>query len=540
MSGNVGIRPKGAILSLFAAVALAACGRGKGVDRYVKDASALQAQGKLEDAAAVMEQAVGKHPKNAQAHAYLGLYLGMQAGRTQDFMRAGNLVSTAFEHLDRAVSIDSMSPDARYFRGLLGVQVPDFLGRLGTGVRDLEFLVQVLVPKGNVDQERVVSAWSLLGSGYQKRAEFGKAKAAWSKVVELAPSGEPAQRAQEALTRLDSEAGAKPAADVGLPEDLAELVRMGKAHLDAGEIEKAAEALRKATELDRSSGAAFRLLATALERLARVGYDERIALDTDRRTSLAFEYTRALDRLVELCPDDVEVRLWRGGAAVHMPFFVGRLDQGISDLERVLASDVPEETRAEALYLLGLGYRRKATSKWIEVVTKHPKAAAAADVFRQMSPGVKRFDPDRHARPLVVIDFVLGFRDELEPQVAVWVEDGKDRFIKTVYVSGFSGHAKAAQVDLSRWAKASAFRDCDAVTAASIDIGHHIYVWDLKDHGGRKVEPGEYAVKVEGSWWPSMKYQLAEASVMVGRGERRRVVEEGYLIPYLELRYLPE
>ena len=40
----------------------------------------------------------------------------------------------------------------------------------------------------------------------------------------------------------------------------------------------------------------------AVQGLADVEYDERIALDTDLRTNLVFELTRVLDRAVELDP----------------------------------------------------------------------------------------------------------------------------------------------------------------------------------------------------------------------------------------------
>ena len=82
-----------------------------------------------------------ERPRSAKAHAYLGLYLGMSAGRTSDFSEAGKLVQAAFAQLDQAAAIDSLDIDARYFRGLLSVEVPDFFGRLDPGVRDLEFVL---------------------------------------------------------------------------------------------------------------------------------------------------------------------------------------------------------------------------------------------------------------------------------------------------------------------------------------------------------------------------------------------------------------
>ncbi|MCK4572536.1 DUF2271 domain-containing protein, partial [candidate division WOR-3 bacterium] len=125
------------------------------------------------------------------------------------------------------------------------------------------------------------------------------------------------------------------------------------------------------------------------------------------------------------------------------------------------------------------------------------------------------------------------------PQTAVWIEGGDGNFVKTIYVSGFSGYAKEKQINLPRWAKSSEFADVDAVTSASINLGHHIYVWDLKDSSREKVKSGEYVVKVEVSYWPSMQYQRVEAPITLKKKEERVVIEEGNFIPYLEVKYIP-
>ena len=40
-------------------------------------------------------------------------------------------------------------------------------------------------------------------------------------------------------------------------------------------------------------------------------------------------------------------------------------------------------------------------------------------------------------------------------------------------------------------------------------------------------------------YWPSMLYQLVSATVTVGEGRDRGVIEEGNLVPYLEVTYVP-
>ena len=137
----------------------------------------------------------------------------------------------------------------------------------------------------------------------------------------------------------------------------------------------------------------------------------------------------------------------------------------------------------------------------------------------------------------MAVDFVLGFQDELAPQTVVWIEDKNENFIKTVYVSGFSGYAKEKQINLPQWSNASNFTDVDGVTAASIDVGHHIYVWDLKDHKGNTVKKGEYTVKIEVSYWPSMEYQMVSVPLNISNKNKKSVKEEGNLIPYAEVKY---
>jgi hypothetical protein len=139
----------------------------------------------------------------------------------------------------------------------------------------------------------------------------------------------------------------------------------------------------------------------------------------------------------------------------------------------------------------------------------------------------------------LVVDFILGFRDELPPQTAVWIEDKKGDFVKTIYVSGFSGFAKEKQVNLPTWSKSSEFVDVDGITSASIDLGQHIYVWDLKDSLGKKVKPGEYSINIEIVYWPSMRYQLVSTVIKIGKEKDHRVIEEGCFIPYLGVDYYP-
>jgi tetratricopeptide (TPR) repeat protein len=533
----------------------AAIAQSQTLDEYVKKTEDYRKSDRLEQAARTMEEAIKEYPDDSTAYSYLGLYLGMQAGRTSDFMEAGRLIGKSFEMLDKAVSLDPHDPLARYHRGLMGVNVPEFLGKLEIGIKDLESLVEISEQSPDeVARDILVSAYDLLGQGYQKKKEKQKARLAWEKVIELAPRTNLAKKAEGNIKKISEAKQPQPekekqpdsATIANLKQKVEKepgnphlLLELGKAYADARDFEEAEKVLKKVIDIDPTNLEAYKRLVSVLGELAAKGYDERIHEDTELRTNLAFEVVRVLDKAVELAPEDTEIRLLRGIIGVEMPFFVGKLDQAMDDLNRVIKSDAPDSTKADALYWLGAAYQKKAMTHWIKVISHYPDSEASMNAFEQMRPAVKRLDISKYQTPILTIDFVLGFRDELPPQTAIWVEGKDGQFVKTIYVSGFSGYAKEQQVNLPEWAESSEFADVDGVTGASIDVGHHIYVWDLKNNSGEKVGTGEYVIKVEVHYWPSTQYQLASATLKIGEKEEQEVIEEGNLIPYLEIRYYP-
>jgi tetratricopeptide (TPR) repeat protein len=529
--------------------------QGQTLDEYIKKAKDFQASGDLPQAVKTMTEATEKFPDNPAAYSYLGLYTGIQAGQTKDFMEAGRLIGKSFEILDKAVSLGADNPIPRYHRGVLGVNIPEFLGKLDPGVSDLEIFIKMSEESpGKVKTDMLISGYYYLAQGYQKQKETQKAILTLKKIIKLAPESELAKHAEKniaefsKITQTQKTREKKPDSTqvTGLkqkvendPDNPALLLELGKAYIDDKDFESAREILKKAIKLDAKNIEAYKLLVSVLSELAGTGYDERIYENTDLRSNLAFEIMEVLDKACAVSPEDIELRLLRGIIGVEMPFFVEKLEQAIVDLNWILKSNAPDSAKAEALYRLGEAYRKKAMSFWIKVVTKYPESKAARDVFDGLRTSIKRLDLSKYRTPILTIDFVLGFRDELAPQTAVWIETREGAFVKTIYVSGFSGHAKEQQVNLPTWSKSSKFADVDAVTRASINLGHHIYVWDLNDASGNRVKPGEYIIKVEVAYWPSMEYQLVSAALKLGKNQERAVTEEGNLIPYLEVKYYP-
>lgn len=530
--------------------------QAKTLDQYMEEAQGYQTSNNLDQAITTMKEAVKEYPDNSDAYTQLGIYMSNKAQRMQNFSEMLQLTEKVFLMWDKAISLDPNNVTARFYRGAWGVMIPKFTGRLETGIGDLEYIVNMFEQSTDMDaQAQLVYAYQYLATGYQKKGELSKARQFYEKVIEINPGTEDADNAQKGIDRIalfeewqaeqdkDKKADSPEIIDLKgkiekEPYNIGFLVQLGKAYFNDEKYVEAKKVLRKAVNFDPSNLHAYKLLALTLEEISEEEYDPRISLDTDFRTDLAFEAMNVLDKIVFLAPENIEMRFHRGVTGVQMPFFVGKLDQSIDDLIMVMESDFSESMNAEALYWLGRAHQKKAMSYWIEVISEYPNYDASQFVFDNLNPAVKRIDPTEYKKPIVIIDFVLGFRDELAPQTAVWIENKDGKFIKTVYVSGFSGYAKDQQINLPMWSASSKFIDVDGVTGASIDLGHHIYVWDTKDESGKKIKSGDYIINVEVAYWPSKQYQRVKAPITLGKKDKQAVIKEGNLIPYLEIKYI--
>ena len=81
------------ILILSTCLALAAFARE--AEDYIEEAGELRKADDLAGAMELMQAAVAEHPEHSDANAYLGLYTGMMAGQTGDYMEAGRLITEA-------------------------------------------------------------------------------------------------------------------------------------------------------------------------------------------------------------------------------------------------------------------------------------------------------------------------------------------------------------------------------------------------------------------------------------------------------------
>ncbi|NQT24545.1 DUF2271 domain-containing protein [candidate division KSB1 bacterium] len=511
-----------------------------------EQALTLFQSGQTAEAADALRAQAKTDPENVELLTYAGISVGSLAGEAeQDYMAAGRLAMESFGYLDRAVALNDQHVKARLYRGLVAVNVPPFMGRLDQGITDL--LTVLNIHKAHPDQvsdEDHLTAHSLLAIGYDKKGERVKAFAVRQRGIKLCPEGSDELKAALAQSEVPDLSGVDIESEIDSIHiqgfDAEAEIQKAKVLIEQGEKEKALSILKKAAESAPKTEAIYPLIFDLVFEIVDTGYDESIRGDTDTRSKQAFDVMNWSDKAVLAFPENNQFRLIRGAMGIHMPFFVGKLDQAIEDLEQVVNSDAPDSLKAEALYMLGLGYTRKASSYWNDVATEYENEDAYQDVLEAMRPAIQKVDETSLDKPVLIVDFISAFQDQIAPQIAVWIENSEGEFVKTLYVSGFSGHAREIQVVLPQLASQTGFKGVDGVTAASIDAGEHVMTWDLTDLDGERVKKETYTVFVEVSHWPSMKYQVISAEIQIGKKKTTVIKKEGDFLPYVEVTYIPK
>ncbi len=528
----------------------------KTVDEYMKQAGGLVQNNQYNEAVMLMTEATKEYPDSSNVWFALGEIIAAHVQVTREYQAILGMIESIFTVWEKALELDPQNFNARFNRGAWAVSVPKMYGQLETGLEDMNMMVNALEQMQDPSlKEQLLKAYQFLAIGYQKIGEYEAARQLLQRIIDNAPGSESADYAQTSLNDISRVEVWYAARNQQRPAKTQELVNLenaanqnandpemifalARAYYDLGYFEEASMVFRHLINLDPDDILAYQFLAMALQQIASQGYDPRISLDTDFRTDIAFEIINVLDEAVDRAPDNLELKLMRGIASIEMPFFVNRLPQGTSDLQAVVNSNAPDDMRSEAIFYLGLAYQKLNRKHWIKLATEYPESEAARAVFNQLRPAIATINESNIPKPAVIINFVLGFQDELPPQTAVWIEDQDRSFIKTIYVSGFSGHARTKQVNLPVYANASKFSDVDGVTGASVDLGQQVFFWDLKDSQGNLLKKGDFFVVIEVAFWPSMLYQKVEVPFTVGKKDMRQVLQESELTPLVEVKYI--
>lgn len=141
----------------------------------------------------------------------------------------------------------------------------------------------------------------------------------------------------------------------------------------------------------------------------------------------------------------------------------------------------------------------------------------SATVVRAQAPG---------AAGRVTITYTLTRMSRIASnQYAIWIEDEKGEFLRTLFVTDFTGRRagwKRRPQVIPTWIRAADVKnapqsDVDAVSGATPGNGTLAVTWDLKDRSGQAVAPGTYRYLIEGniSWENTV---LWTGTIRVGGG----------------------
>ncbi|MDP8220836.1 MAG: DUF2271 domain-containing protein [Candidatus Stygibacter frigidus] len=479
-------------------------------------AEAEAAKGNLKEATSMMKEVVNTHPESADAYAQYGLYLSQRAGQ-ESMMEAGMLTNKAFTQFNEALVLEPGHVKALLNRGILGVNIPKFLGKLKQGIADLENVQKLY---GSDQQLYMVTSY-YLGIGYQKAGNAEAARAAMKFVVTY---GRDTQFYSQAKAIYDE----LPVIDEETSEGSYD---QGMKSMEAGDMADAVVHFRQSAKENPDNLELHLLLAQTLGSLAEQGYDESIQDDVTTRAGIANEVFEVLSHCVELAPDSEEIRFLRGSVAINLPFFVNSLETGIQDLTYLAENSSSQEMRTKANFLKEQAIL---TRKVNELAEKGYLAETESEKEELLTHFIETTSPVQQTAPegdYLQVVIRLGYRDQIEPQTAVWIEDNEGNYLKTLYISGFAASVKEKQKHLPQWAGKSKFEGVEAVTSASINCGRHTFYWDFVDNKGNIYLEKEFVVCAEICHWPHVQYSKQELKVNLAEGSEFKLSSLDFLIP---------
>ena len=487
------------------------------VEEYMSKSKVVAQSGNLKQATEIMETAVVEHPQSADAYAQYGLYLSQLAGQAS-FLKAGMLSDKSFNQHNKALEIEPGHMYATLYRGILGVNVPKFMGKLKQAISDLEFIQNRY---GENNQIYLTSCY-YLGLGYLKNKEQEKAKSNFKFIVMYGKNSSYYKDAKVQYEKLT---------DKSAPEEFGDNYQKAMQYLENGQLREALRHFRITAQRDSTNLELYLIYARTLGDIAGQDYDASISEDVTYRASLAHEVFEVLSHCVELAPGDDEIRFLRGSVAINLPFFVNSLNTGIEDLIYLSEQGKSNETKTQASFLLKQAKEMQQVYTLAEAGYNADSDEEKQKLLHQFLTTKSPIDQPKPEGDYLKIEMTLGYRDQIAPQTAVWIEDDAGNYIKTIYISGFAANVKDKQMHLPRWAESSEFRKIDAVTGASIDCGKHQFYWDFTDFTGNRVKGNKFTIHTEICHWPHVQYVERNLEIDLEKDREFRTTSSNFLIP---------
>ncbi|TJX15888.1 DUF2271 domain-containing protein [Tissierella creatinini] len=127
------------------------------------------------------------------------------------------------------------------------------------------------------------------------------------------------------------------------------------------------------------------------------------------------------------------------------------------------------------------------------------------------------------------ISFDFNWQETAGSQYAIWIEDSKGNFVRTVFATDFtkSGGYKFRKESLPLWVAKSGLAnmeqpEIDAISGATPGNGRLTYTWDGTDSKGNPVPAGAYRFYLEGTLYWS-EQMLCSGSFVLGGDEQKNI-----------------
>lgn len=173
------------------------------IGRLYHDQGASGDGGAVDKGIRVFDQLLAIDSTNAAAVAYRGALWTMQGRDSWWPPNKLKYMKKGCEELDRAIEMDPGNIMVHLIRGINGLGLPDYAGRLSTSLED--FIVLLRRPDFQEQTKELKAVIFYYGGVAHKRADdYDKARELFKRAIAILPGSEYAKRSQEELREMGS------------------------------------------------------------------------------------------------------------------------------------------------------------------------------------------------------------------------------------------------------------------------------------------------------------------------------------------------